>query len=872
MAAAAAAGEAPRISQISPVPSLSIGSIPSLWEANGEGKVDLLFLNDGNYNPGNVTLQVKNLGGRKFSNPFVMSLRHERNGPTDVTETPFDLDEDGNLDLFVSSYVPDSGLYSAYIPTAVLLDANGYEKNREALAAPAPGFWQVVDLDGNGTPTFVQILIRPDDEPTAVVKLWKRTSPGVLEPWSDQTYPIPMEQTVGDGLVSAVDIDGDGDLDLAFDGAYDSKAVLERTAAKSFAAETHSLNLEGYVRWVDLDGDGLSDLLVVGGNFLSYQFNEGGFNFSNTDSHIIDPDDNASWDFLNITSHQGSPATLNYARYASDEVKGDFIEVVTYRFGTWEEISRYAIWQTTDHPEITAPIVLALQDLDGDGFTDVLLREKAAASEAELAYFSAERLAVAWGSAEGYADPVFITGSPLRATRPATGDFDRDGDPDLVIGPDQEGRLYFMANDGKGNFTFRRTLDELLPAWLVAEGGKVSGMESVDLNRDGKPDLAVHYAKTVNGEFQSDYAVVTALNKGDGTFTVPAFQTINRIRLTRITKEATAAWREQIRARVKPRPKFPSTTELRALAEADRTPAMQLLPLSFGPVQEFVDMDRDGDPDELVTNGWRKNDRGEFTGSLLPLLEGVEGTDAFGNLVIIAAFTAGDLDGDRIPDIISLAGELNSEIPYPEYPWYEILSTRMTVGYRDRRGEVASTTMVDARCAASDALGSFKLYGRCAITDLDNDGDNDLLTYEQTGADALGNVMASARWRSNPGKRSRDPQNWYAADLDFPMEAGLWHVDFDGDGRLDWASDTAFLTPTNAGPRVESGYDFYGYVSFPPVWSTSKVETMADFDGDGDADILRSEGDGRLFLIRNTIIDETPAPAAAKPKVRTRAR
>ncbi len=66
----------------------------------------------------------------------------------------------------------------------------------------------------------------------------------------------------------------------------------------------------------------------------------------------------------------------------------------------------------------------------------------------------------------------------------SSGDFDRDGDMDLVIASTEKGGLYFYANDGAGNFT------------RTGEAGPfakkpVFNAALADMDNDGWPDLVI---------------------------------------------------------------------------------------------------------------------------------------------------------------------------------------------------------------------------------------------------------------------------------------------------------------------------------------------------------------------------------------------
>jgi hypothetical protein len=82
----------------------------------------------------------------------------------------------------------------------------------------------------------------------------------------------------------------------------------------------------------------------------------------------------------------------------------------------------------------------------------------------------------------------------------ATGDFNGDGNPDLLIG-DRDGTVIELLGDGRGSFEF---------AGEIAHVGSAVSMAVGDFNRDGKPDVAV-------SDFHGN-AVNILLSTGGGSF------------------------------------------------------------------------------------------------------------------------------------------------------------------------------------------------------------------------------------------------------------------------------------------------------------------------------------------------------------------
>src|SRR5690606_16724966 len=127
---------------------------------------------------------------------------------------------------------------------------------------------------------------------------------------------------------------------------------------------------------------------------------------------------------------------------------------VGVEFGNWQKVQDQEIWNAQGPDGVSAREVVGIRDLDGDGWADVVV-------SFQLSTFpNPRRLAVAWGASDGQCVFEWIGDPPVSTDIVEAADFDGDGDLDVVVGPDLEGRFRMLANDGAGHFSGRRFLDE----------------------------------------------------------------------------------------------------------------------------------------------------------------------------------------------------------------------------------------------------------------------------------------------------------------------------------------------------------------------------------------------------------------------------
>ncbi len=160
---------------------------------------------------------------------------------------------------------------------------------------------------------------------------------------------------------------------------------------------------------------------------------------------------------------------------------------------------------------------IAATDIDRDGDLDLFLCNTFSGPRGSRLYLNDGRGFFTENTSRLPPDILEATSEPYLASHFV--DVNRDGWPDLVLGPFRDRQNELLMNDGTGRFV--RDPHFVLPPKLVGPLAYTVNIESTDFNGDGWPDLVLSTDDWMhvppNGTRVSA-AIQLLLNRGDGTF------------------------------------------------------------------------------------------------------------------------------------------------------------------------------------------------------------------------------------------------------------------------------------------------------------------------------------------------------------------
>jgi hypothetical protein len=486
-----------------------------------------------------------------------------------------------------------------------------------------------------------------------------------------------------------------------------------------------------------------------------------------------------------LTVSMASPGTFFIGRPVVADLDGDGLKEILLRGGAagssqlFRQTAPFVFAVVATLPgfgaDPTKPIGATAGDFDGDGV-------------AELALATAD--GVTFSSLVGGALVPHGPTIPRVFNGLGAFDADGDGDPDLFA----QGRyLEIGFNDGAGSFLFPERALKPLPWTSTFDGG--------DFDGDGDLDVVGYRSTAPDG---SATAPVVALNRGDGTFADPADLPCVGCPPLGYGAGGTTPFKPKARA-------FDSDLDgdldLVVIRTGNATGSVDLwlrndgvagfvaVPLAPPPAgmttgSSFVatDLDADGDRDLVCTSA----NGSAFVRYNLGASFGPSVALPISNLV--SDIAAGDLDGDGDPDLVFPRS-------FPTFGWSVVQNNVPQGG-----GFVAGPAVPGAP------------MGRVIVADLDGNGMLDVVGNTGTRWLNLGGLAFGPGAAVLPGAP--------------PTLQFVGAFDLEGDGDVD-----LFPNPLN-GSTTAVNLGGGTFVSGGSAPFANDVYSLADFDGDGDADVL----------------------------------
>jgi hypothetical protein len=299
---------------------------------------------------------------------------------------------------------------------------------------------------------------------------------------------------------SLADIDGDGDLDLFFQGGGSSQKLLRNnligTGTLTFSDASSllpaGLNPSWSAAWGDYDGDGLVDVFVgqsnigASGDLLR---NNGAAGFTNVSvaTGLNDPGfhQNVAWNDIDGDSDLDLIIGMEGPEKHEIYLRGPG--------GTFLAVGAAVGFQASVG---TNGYGMAIGDTDGDGDLDIYISTCRGDNNIRNNFY--QNMLVETGSL-AFVDIADTNGTQFMTNSYGAEfhDFDDDGDLDLfMVGADQQPSKIWR-NDGGNMFTDVDTITG--HALLSDTSGDLNGARTIDYDNDGDLDLFFHDHRPFNG-------------------------------------------------------------------------------------------------------------------------------------------------------------------------------------------------------------------------------------------------------------------------------------------------------------------------------------------------------------------------------------
>jgi len=718
-----------------------------------------------------------------------------------------DVDNDGDLDVLIT------GQINSIHKRAKLYQNDGEGNYSEVFNMPFDGVSNsaiaFADVDGDGDQDVLITGLNPYNQ--KIAKLYQNDGIGNFS----EVIGTPFEG-VDIGSVAFSDVDGDGDQDLlltGFNASNQRTAKLYQNDGNGNYSEVIGTSFEGVydssIAFSDVDGDGDQDVLITGRRTTNqrvaklYQ-NDGSGNFSEV----------LGTPFLGVSN-----SSIAFSDIDGD---GDQDLLITGRHSSVQRVTR--LYQNDGNgifnEVIGTPFIgvtessIAFTDVDGDGDQDVLITGE---------YSSDLSIAILYeNDGNGnFTEALEMPFDGVSESSIAFSDVDGDGFQDVLItGQNNSDEIIskLYINNSLGNYA------EVIKPFIDTKYGSIA---TSDVDGDGDQDILIT-------GFNLTYQPITKLykNDGSGNFSEVIGTTFEGVVYSSLAfsdvdgdgdQDVLITGQNNLNQRIA---KLYQNDGSGNFSEVLGTPFIGVI---FSSVA-FADVDGDGDQDLLITGF----SNGVF--SRLYLNDGIGNyAPMFGVPFIAVSYSSvafADVDGDGDQDVLITGQTIMGEVV-----------TRLYKNNGSGNFSVALATTID------DVY-----YSSVAFADVDGDGDQDLLI---TGIRASNQRIAKLYQNNGIGNFSEVAETPFVGI--YNSSIAFSDVDNDGDQDVLISGGGLFPLTTISKLYQNDGNGNFTEVLETPfigVWKSSLA--FADFDGDGDKDILimgeNASGQGTTNVYRNQLI------------------
>lgn len=262
------------------------------------------------------------------------------------------------------------------------------------------------------------------------------------------------------GGVAAGDLNGNGWIDIVGISLNNNSVYWFPNSEGSFPNEIQldsTLIMPEDVEIFDVDNDGNLDIVVLDHPNIVVYYNAGGGEFNK----VTVPNDE-----------------FEYYSFAAADVDGDGFtdllvgsgEVLVYMNDNGN-FTTHDVERTNSIVNHGLIFMIHTADLDGNGSIDLVIDGN---SGSEIRWYA--------NDGNGFFNLMQTVETTAQCHSVATGDFDNNGSVDIFASLFQEGEVAWYANEGQGNFGSKQSVSPGIVARTVATA-------AVDLNNDGATDI-----------------------------------------------------------------------------------------------------------------------------------------------------------------------------------------------------------------------------------------------------------------------------------------------------------------------------------------------------------------------------------------------